>query len=225
MPPGMSSLFDPGSLGIVMAGTILATLARCGWRDCSAALSAASGLARGGFQAAANRKALALAIAVIRNEGQHRAEPALPPDRAFPLMLEAFLREGTLVSARKLNRTERTSQEERRVNAMQVFQCAGELAPVFGLIGTLYGLTQLAPGDGGSHATAVVMAAVSTAVLTSLYGALMAHLVCFPLASAIERQGLAEEQAREALADWFALQIGGSEAAAQHPRSHLWGVA
>jgi chemotaxis protein MotA len=69
------------------------------------------------------------------------------------------------------------------------------------------------------------MTAVSTAVLTSLYGALIAHLVCFPLASAIERRGLADDAAREALADWFIAQLGSAEAAARDRRAHLRGVA
>jgi chemotaxis protein MotA len=85
-------------------------------------------------------------------------------------------------------------------------------------------LTQLAPATGGD-ATAMIMGSVSTAVLTSLYGALLAHLVCYPLASAIERRGLAEEQNRETLAEWFTAQIDHIDSAAQARRAHLRGVA
>jgi chemotaxis protein MotA len=224
MLPTLSSLFDPGALAIVVAGTVLATVARCGWRDFGAALRMAGGLLRGGIAIEANRKALALAITAIRRDGQHRADPALPPDRALGLMLETYLRHGALDALGQIRRAERALGEARRVSAAQVFGWAGELAPVFGMIGTLYGLTQLAPLE-GANATATIMAAVSTAVLTSLYGALIAHLVCYPLASAIERRGLADEQEREALAEWFAAQIGGSDAAAQARRAHLRGVA
>jgi chemotaxis protein MotA len=124
----------------------------------------------------------------------------------------------------QIRRAERALVEARRVNAAQVFGWAGELAPVFGLIGTLYGFTQLTPVE-GADAGATIMAAVSTAVLTTLYGALIANLVCFPLASAVERRGLADEQHREALAEWFAAQISGTEAAAQARRAHLRDVA
>ncbi len=224
MPPTNLSLFDPGSLAIVIAGTVLATVARCGWRDFGAALRAASGLGRRGFHREANRKALALAVTAIQRDGAHRADPALPPDRALGMMLETYLRRGTPDALGSMRRAERALDEARRVSAAQVFSWAGELAPVFGLIGTLYGLTQLAPVE-GANASATIMGAVSTAVLTSLYGALIAHLVCFPLASAIERRGLEEEQEREALADWFAAQIGQADAAAQARRAHLRGVA
>lgn len=224
MPSSMSSLFDPGALAIVVAGTVLATVARCGWNDFGAALRAAGALARRGFQVEANRKALALAIAAIQREGRHRADPALPPDRALGLMVETWLRHGALDALGNIRRAERALDEARRVSAAQVFVWAGELAPVFGLIGTLYGLTQLAPAD-GADSTALIMTAVSTAVLTSLYGALIAHLLCYPLASAIERRGLAEEQEREALAEWFVAQIELGDGGPSARRPHLRGVA
>ena len=226
MPPAFSTLSDPGALGIVIAGTVLATVARCGWRDFGAALKAAGGLTRRGFQHEANRKALAQAVQAIQRDGHHRANPVLPPDRALGLMLETYLRHGAPAMLGAIRRAERALDEARRVSAAQVFVWAGELAPVFGMIGTLYGLTQLAPGAAsGVSATATIMAAVSAAVLTSLYGALLAHLVCHPLASAIERRGLAEEQEREALADWFTAQIDSIDSAAQARRAHLRGVA
>jgi chemotaxis protein MotA len=225
MPPTLSSLFDPGALGIVVAGTVLATVARCGWREFGAALRAAGGLVRRGFVAEANRKALARAIAAIQRDGHHRASPALPPDRTLGLMLETYLRHGRLEPLGAIRRAERALDEARRVGAAQVFVWAGELAPVFGLVGTLYGLSQLGGVSAGGNPTATIMSAVSTAVLTSLYGALIAHLLCFPLASAIERRGLADEQDREALAEWFAAQIGAGDAVAQAKRVHLRGVA
>lgn len=224
MPPQMSSLFDPASLAIVVAGTILATVARCGWREFGAALREAWGLVHRRFRRETNRKALALAITAIRRDGHHRADPALPPDRTLGLMLETYLRHGSIEAIANMRRAERALDEARRFCAAQVFVWAGELAPVFGLIGTLYGLTQLAPIEGAA-ASATIMAAVSTAVLTSLYGALIAHLVCHPLASAIERRGLADEDDRDVLAEWFVAQIGEAEAADRTRRAHLRGVA
>jgi len=222
----MSSLFDPAALGVVVVGTVIATLARCGPSDFREALGAAGRLVRGGFAGEPNRKALAQAADAIQRDGPRRADPPLPPDPALAALVASYLRHGALDALAGLRRADRAIEDARRYAAAQVFTCAGELAPVFGLIGTLYGLTQLAPaGAGAGGATATIMAAVSTAVLTSLYGALIAHLVCFPLASAIERRGLADDAAREALADWFVAQAGGAEAAARERRAHLRGVA
>lgn len=225
MPPTLSSLFDPAALGVVVVGTVIATLARCGMGDFRAALGAAGGLLRGGFSAEANRKALAQAASAVQRDGPRRADPPLPPDPALAAMVASYLRHGALDMLPGLRRADRAIEEARRYGAAQVYTCAGELAPVFGLIGTLYGLTQLAPAGAGVSASATIMAAVSTAVLTSLYGALIAHLACFPIASAIERRGEADDAAREALADWFLAQIGGAEAAARERRAHLRGVA
>ncbi|GAA0756883.1 chemotaxis protein MotA [Erythromicrobium ramosum] len=218
--PNLSHLFDPGSLGIVVVGTVLATVARCGWRDFGAAIKVASGLVRRPFQIEANRKALAKALSAIQRDGHHRADPALPPDRALSLMLETYLRHGAPEALGQVRRAERALDEARRVSAAQVFVWSGELAPVFGLIGTLYGLAQIDPAA-GADATAMIMGAVSSAVLTSLYGALLAHLVCYPLASAIERRGLIEEQNRETLAEWFIAQIDLTDVAANARRAHL----
>lgn len=229
MPPTMSSLFDPTALGVVVAGTVIATLARCGFADFGAALGAAGRLVRGGFAGEPNRKALAQAASAIQRDGPRRADPPLPPDPALAALVASYLRHGALDTLAGLRRADRAIEDARRYGAVQVYNCAGELAPVFGLIGTLYGLTQLAPAGmgaaAGASATATIMTAVSTAVLTSLYGALIAHLACFPLASAIERRGLADEAAREALADWFVAQAGGADAAARARRAHLRGVA
>jgi chemotaxis protein MotA len=224
MPNSVSALIDPGSFMIVLAGTVLACAARCGWHDFGAALREAGGLARRGFDEEANRKALARAVTAIQRDGSHRANPVLPPDRALGLMLETFLRHGSIEAMHRARRAERAIDEARRITAAQVFGWAGELAPVFGLIGTLYGLTRLAPAD-GTLASAAIMAAVSTAVLTSLYGALLAHLLCYPLASAIERRGHAREVQREALAEWFADQITALATPPRDGRAHLRGVA
>ena len=85
MPPTLTPLLDPGALAIVIAGTVLATVARCGWRDFGTALRSAGGLLRGGFATDANRKALALAVSAIQRDGPRRADPALPPDRTLAM--------------------------------------------------------------------------------------------------------------------------------------------
>lgn len=224
MPDTMTSLFDPGALAVVASGTVLACAVRCGWRDFGAALREAGGLLRRGFNPEANRKALALALNAIQRDGSHRADPALPPDRALGVMLETYLRHGTVESLRNAHRAQRALDQARRLTAAQVFGWAGELAPVFGLIGTLYAFTQLAPMV-GEDTVRLTMTAIATAVLSTLYGALLAHLLCYPLGSAIERRGLAEERAREVLADWFVQQIAKGANAAQERRAHLRGVA
>lgn len=225
MPNTASSLFDPGAMIIVLAGTVLGCAARCGWREFAAALREAVGLLNRSFDEEGNRKALARAVSAIHRDGPFRASPALPPDRALGLMLETYLRHGSLDALHRARRAERALDEARRISAAQVFVWAAELAPVFGLIGTLYAFTQLDHPASGADAIPATMGAIATAVLSTLYGALLAHLGCFPLAGAIERRGLAREQSREALAEWFAEQIAAPALPPRDNRSHLRGVA
>ena len=51
----------------------------------------------------------------------------------------------------------------------------------------------------GATSTETTLAAVATAVLSTLYGALTAHLVCIPIGRAIDRKGEREDIEREEL--------------------------
>jgi len=81
---------------------------------------------------------------------------------------------------------------------------AAELAPVFGLAGTLISLSQL-PADG--LARGALGGAISMAVLTTLYGLLLANLLLAPLARMVERKAKAEEEERQRLIDWLAARL------------------
>nr|WP_281494475.1 MotA/TolQ/ExbB proton channel family protein [Qipengyuania sp. S6317L1] len=102
----------------------------------------------------------------------------------------------------KLARAQRLKREINSVAAVRVYENAGELAPVFGLVGTLFAITQLMP-DLSASASQTVMRSVAGAVLSTLYGVLSAHLVFYPLARAVERKGDREETERTMLLDWF----------------------
>lgn len=78
--------------------------------------------------------------------------------------------------------------------ARQILLTVGKLLPAFGLIGTLIGLTlllrQIADLD-----PRTLPSALSVAVLTTLYGALLANVVVLPLAAKLQSCG----QEREAM--------------------------
>lgn len=197
-----AGLMDPMALSIVLVGTILATVAREGAQDVATAVSAASRLGRKGFDADAARSALARTVGEIYRRGHLGAEPVDPPDDPTTKLLNAYIRSGSIDAMVKLARTQRLEREITSVAATRVYETAGELAPVFGLVGTLFSITQLMPQMGASS-TEVVMASVAGAVLSSLYGVLSAHLFFYPLARAIERRGDQEEAERSLLLEWF----------------------
>jgi chemotaxis protein MotA len=68
---------------------------------------------------------------------------------------------------------------QRHTVGQNVFKGMGDAAPAFGMIGTLIGLVQmLAAMDDPSS----IGPAMAVALLTTLYGAVIANLVCLPLA-------------------------------------------
>jgi chemotaxis protein MotA len=197
-----TTLLDAHALIIVLAGTVLATLARQGWSDIAIAVPAAFGLLAKGFDADATRSALARTVGEINRLGHLGAEPVDPPDASTTQLVNAYIRSGSIEAMLKLARTQRLKREINCVAATRVFESAGELAPVFGLVGTLFAITQLMP-DLSASASQIVMSSVAGAVLSTPYGVLSANLIFYPLARAIERKGDREETARTMLLDWF----------------------
>lgn len=202
----VTGLLDPMALAIVLVGTVLATLAREGWQDMATAISGAAKLGRKGFDAGATRSALARTVGEINRLGHLGAEPVDPPDKATTKLLNSYIRSGSIDAMIKLARTQRLEREIASVAATRVYETAGELAPVFGLVGTLFAITQLMPDMDASSAD-IVMASVAGAVLSSLYGVLSAHLIFYPLARAIERVSDHEEAERNLLLDWFEAEL------------------
>lgn len=201
-----ASLFDPLALGIVLIGTLLATFAREGAQDIALAVAAVFKLGRKGFDPAATRSALARTVGEINRLGHLGAEPVDPPDKAITQLLNTYIRSGSTEAMLKLARTQRLGRDIQSVAATRVYETAGELAPVFGLVGTLFSITQLMP-DMASSSAEIVMASVAGAVLSSLYGVLSANLVFYPLARAIERRSDQEEVERGLLLEWFEDEI------------------
>ncbi len=216
-----ASLFDPSALVIVLAGTALATLMRAGWRKAAAAMWAVLCLARRDFDSDANRAALARTLGAVRRHGMLGAEVTIPPDPALASALDTLIRTGSTGAMHAAHAAAREARTIACARAATVFEQAGELAPAFGLVGTLYSMTQLAP-VAGADAGAATFGAIATAVLSTLYGVLAAHLVCLPLAEAIVRKGERAEQAHDALMEWLGTEVAG---ALPQPRVTLRTVA
>ena len=198
-------LFDPASAAVVLGGTAVATLARAGWRDLGVTVREAAALVRPRFDFAAARAALAGEVESIRHDGVLRARLAPVRDSELADCTAALTRHRSVSALIAQHEQHCARREQRRGRALTALEQAAELAPVFGLVGTLIGLGQLPAA--GLDSEGAVMAAVSTAILTTLYGLLTAHLMILPLAGMIERRGRAEESERERLIQWLAQQV------------------
>lgn len=198
-------LINPAGAALVLGGTMLATLARCGWRESCLAMRQLGALARPGFNAARMKAGLAGQVIRMQRDGLIRAEADPLPDREFADATAALLRHRSTAALRQEHERHRLQRAAVRQQASRTLNQAGELAPVLGLAGTLLSLSQLPAG--GLAAVNDLMHSVSLAVVSTLYGLILAHLLCHPLARAIERHGEREEAEREALVRWMASQL------------------
>jgi chemotaxis protein MotA len=199
-----TALIDGPSALIVGGGTLLATMLRCGLADCGMTITKLGQLPRAGFDFDRTRAELALQIQEIQRDGLLRATPHHSGDAEFDAAADALIERRSvagLLDAHQAHHARRLAESER---AVQTLVQAAELAPVFGLAGTLVSLSQL-PTE--SVARGAFTAAIAMAVITTLYGLLAANLLLAPLARMIERKAQAEEAQRERLIEWLAAQV------------------
>jgi chemotaxis protein MotA len=199
----IASFIDLPSLAVVAGGTVIATLLRCGFADCRLALAAVFG-GRRRFDAEQARAELAVQVRAIQQDGLLRANPRHFGDRELDDVTDALI--GTrsveaLLARHEDHKRERQASDNR---AVRTWAQAAELAPVFGLAGTLISLTEL-PADG--IAREAYMNAISMAVLCTLYGLTLANLLLGPLSRLVERAAAREERERQKIVDWLATQV------------------
>ncbi len=90
--------------------------------------------------------------------------------------------------------TEISCIEQRHETGKKVVDATAAAAPAFGMIGTLIGLVQMLRSlDDPSQ----IGGGMATALLTTLYGALIANLFCIPLAGKLEARSQEEVMIRE----------------------------
>lgn len=210
------SLINVPSAIIVVAGTLLATMLRCGWRDCSVTVKAIGALGQRRFDGERVRSELAVQVQEIRQDGILRASPHQIGDSEFDEV------SGTLISRRSVPAliSAHEGHKARRLAhsniAVRTLAQAAELAPVLGLAGTLLSLTQL-PRTGVSGSA--YAGTISMAVLTTLYGLVVANFLFAPLAKAVDRKAQLEETERQKILDWLAEQVAAACAPRRAPHA------
>ncbi len=107
--------------------------------------------------------------------------------------------------------TEVSYVEQRHSTGKKIIEAMAAAAPAFGMVGTLIGLVQMLRTLDDPSRIGVGM---STALLTTLYGALIANLFCIPLAGKLENRSQAEVLIRELMISGLVFLVEG-----QAPRS------
>lgn len=203
-PMDLSALFDPASAAIVAGGTALATFLRCGPGNCGRALAAVAQIGRSGFDAERARSEMAVQVQEIQHDGVLRAHPHHIGDSEFDEATDALIKRRSVSALLAAHEKHKARRVEAAGGAASTLAQASELAPVFGLAGTLISLSQL-PAAG--IAEGAYAGAISMAVLTTLYGLLLANLLLAPLARMVERAAAAEERERQKIVDWLSDQL------------------
>lgn len=195
----MTNLFDPLSAAIVLGGTVVAVVLRCGWRDSRRAAIAVAQLFAKPFDSAGVRAELAVQIQEIDKDGLVRARAHQFGDGEFDELSETLVRHRSIQILFDEHERHRWRRAVLAGTAGRVLAEAAELAPILGLAGTLLSLGALSSVGDGDYARSI-----GTAVTTTLYGLITANFLFAPLSAAVERRAQTEEKARQALLDWLA---------------------
>lgn len=197
-------LIDPAAAAIVAGGTMLATALRAGREDSALTLRALGDLLRPAFPAETVRGEVAGLALQIRRDGMLRARPRHLGDAAFDDATDAMIEARSIEALYERHAHHAKARIERAMRALRTLTMGADLAPVFGLAGTLISLSQL---SSQGIARSMFLGAISMSVLTTLYGLLLANFVLGPLARAVERRSDREEAARQDILDWLAAQV------------------
>lgn len=214
MGGGLPAFLDAPSLMIVLGGTLCGVLVCTSAGDAlRAGMAVASSLRGHAVDPTANAAALLRLAAYFRRHGPLAIENLLPTLAAEPFLQKALR---LVVDGCDPAEIERLLQQDSlaRVHSARasvaVLRRAAELAPAMGLIGTLIGLVQML---GAMTDPGAVGPGMALALLTTLYGAVLANVVMIPLAGKLER-----EAGVEALIHEFCALTAISMARRENPR-------
>ena len=131
-----------------------------------------------------------------------RREGILALERHMEEIEDEFLSKGIQLAVdgtepelmRSILTTELDYVEKRHGSGQTIVNVAGALAPAFGMIGTLIGLVLMLQTMDDPSTIGPKMA---VALITTFYGAVIANLVCIPLASKLKRRSEEEILVKE----------------------------
>lgn len=202
------NLLDGPAAAIVMGGTALGTILRCGWRNSFAAVGTLLAVPAMRFNAQRTRAELAVQIQDICKDGILRAKPHHFGDREFDEVADTLIERRSISALLEKHQAHRERRLARSEVAVSTLNQAAELAPVFGLVGTLVSLSQLPSSDAAG--ANLLSTSIPMAIVTTLYGLLTANLLFSPLARLVERRAASEETQRQQLVDWLAEELRSS---------------
>lgn len=130
---------------------------------------------------------------IARKDGLMALENQMPKDefsaKALRFMVDGFDEE----RIEEMLKKDIQLTVQRHTVGQNVFRGMGSSAPAFGMIGTLIGLVQMLANMSNPQSIGPAMA---VALLTTLYGALIANLMCLPIADKLALRSQREQENR-----------------------------
>ena len=194
---GISRYIDVASAIITFGGAFAATLASFSLQDYLAGLKSITLI----FKAPAlNTSEMIKKIIDLSNVA--RKEGLLSLEEAAADLDEPFLKKGILLVVdgtdpdlvRSIMETELISVEGRHKNLIGFWEALGSMGPAWGMIGTLVGLVNMLYN---MEDAAAIGPAMAVALITTLYGSLLANWICTPVANKLKQDNASECMQKE----------------------------
>ena len=182
----LGSFVDVPSLMIVGGGTVAATLI-------NESLKRVMGAVKVGLQAFFERKASPKetieTVVGLAAKARKEGLVSLENDEIADVFLARGVRLGVdgldPEAVHGILKSELTTLKERHTRGQSIFKFMGATAPAMGMVGTLVGLVQMLKTLDDPSSIGPSMA---IALLTTLYGAIIAFVICNPIASKLEHR-------------------------------------
>ncbi len=196
---GASHYFDFPSVVITFGGAFSVTLASFSLQDYIAGLKSFTLI----FKASAlNTSEMIRKIIELSNVA--RKEGLLSLEEAAGDLEEPFLKKGILLIVdgtdpdlvRAIMETELVSIEGRHKNLINFWDVLGGMGPAWGMIGTLVGLVNMLYNMQDPNSIGPQMA---VALITTLYGSLLANWICAPTSNKLKADNAAEMMMKEVM--------------------------
>jgi chemotaxis protein MotA len=179
---------DLASVLIVIGGTFAVTIASFSWHEMGDLIKSLKSTV---FTKIRNSQKVAEFVLTVAEHGKKKGilglqemEEEIEEGSLLEKGIRLLVDGNTIQEVEKVIRQDIESAVERNRRSATMLRRASELAPAMGLIGTLIGLVQML---GALDNPANIGPFMALALLTTLYGALLAYMVLTPLASKIER--------------------------------------
>ena len=188
----LTAFIDVAGLMIVVGGTIAATLTAENLPNVIGSIKVAlKTIQQPGNDANATIEKIVELSAIARREGILALENQQIDDPFFAKALRMAVDGTSPEEIRETLGTEVAGMKKRHSRGQKLFKFVAASAPSMGMIGTLIGLVQML---GALDDPSSIGPAMAVALLTTLYGAIIAFMIAGPIAAKLERRS-AEEAA------------------------------